>query len=380
MKKRLCSFRGYMAVAVAVHWVCSPALGFASTQVWAWGAGTISATTPNFGQCIVPADLTNAIAIAAGCFHSMALKADGNVVTWSSVDANLPPTTNAVAIAAGHSAQQSMVLQADGTVALGGNTCCGLLGIPANSNLVAVAGGWDCASGLRRDGTVMCWGTNQFSGPWSNVVAVSAGYWGGLVLKADGSVVKWQYGGLGQITEVAVPAEVTDVVAIAAGGYFHDLALRADGMVVGWGSGSAANVPSGLSNVIAIAAGDYHSLALRADGTVVAWGRNDYGQTNVPPGLSNVVAISAGAYHNLALAGDGLPVLHAPITSPAVGPQGFGVSLPSQSGRVYALEFKDLLTDSDWTALPLAAGTRGWLTLTDPAATNSQRFYRVRRW
>ena len=74
------------------------------------------------------------------------------------------------------------------------------------------------------------------------------------------------------------------------------------GLTTGYGQ---TNVPSGLSNVVAIAAGGDHSLALTAEGRVVAWGDNDYGQTNVPSGLSNVVAIAAGEYHSLALTAEG---------------------------------------------------------------------------
>jgi hypothetical protein len=59
---------------------------------------------------------------------------------------------------------------------------------------------------------------------------------------------------------------------------------------------------------------------------------------------------------------------------------GFSCSLPTQNGKVYMMEYKDSLTDSSWTALPLAAGNGGVLTLTDPIATSSQRFYRVRQW
>ena len=43
-----------------------------------------------------------------------------------------------------------------------------------------------------------------------------------------------------------------------------------------------------------------------------------------------------------------------------VGPiysfDGFSLAVPSQSGRVFALEYKDPLADSDWIALPLVAG------------------------
>jgi hypothetical protein len=43
-----------------------------------------------------------------------------------------------------------------------------------------------------------------------------------------------------------------------------------------------------------------YSLALTAEGQVKAWGGNGYGQMNVPSGLSNVVAIAAGHDHSLA--------------------------------------------------------------------------------
>jgi hypothetical protein len=44
-------------------------------------------------------------------------------------------------------------------------------------------------------------------------------------------------------------------------------------------------------------------LAGHAASEVVAWGDNGYGQTNVPSGMSNVVAIAAGGDYSLALMG-----------------------------------------------------------------------------
>ena len=82
--------------------------------------------------------------------------------------------------------------------------------------------------------------------------------------------------------------------------------LRAS-MVVAWGDNTYGqlNVPSGLSNAVAVAGGGCFSLALRNDGTIIGWGDNTYGETNIPVGLSNVVAIAAGLYHGVAVLADG---------------------------------------------------------------------------
>jgi len=55
---------------------------------------------------------------------------------------------------------------------------------------------------------------------------------------------------------------------------------------------------------VAIATGDYHCLALKRDGTVVLWGFNTVGQCTVPTGLSNVVAIAARGGHSMVLVQD----------------------------------------------------------------------------
>ncbi len=60
--------------------------------------------------------------------------------------------------------------------------------------------------------------------------------------------------------------------------------------VVAWGADyvGQANVPPGLSNVVAIAGAYDHSLALKNNGTAVAWGDNTFGQGTVPAGLNNL--------------------------------------------------------------------------------------------
>jgi alpha-tubulin suppressor-like RCC1 family protein len=135
-----------------------------------------------FGQTNVPSDLTNAVGIAAGSFHALALRADGTVVGW-------------------------------------GGTNYGAIDVPPGlCDAVAVAAGWWHSLALKADGTVVVWGLHtQPPEPLTSVVAIAAGSTHDLVLKADGTVVAWggtEYFGY---EWVPVPAGLTNAVAIAAG-------------------------------------------------------------------------------------------------------------------------------------------------------------------
>jgi alpha-tubulin suppressor-like RCC1 family protein len=284
-------------------------------NLYAWGTGTNNnGTGQNFNQSVVPANVTNPIAIAAGVMHSLALRPDGRVAAWgwnssgqTFVPANL---TNARAISAGF--QHSLALRSNGTVQPWGSGSFSLLSVPsAATNVTAISSGWYHNLALRSNGTVVAWGAgttivalpnfgqSRVPTNLTDVLAIAAGGYHSLALRNDGTVVAWGWNASGQTN---VPPFLSNVVAIAAG-TSNSLALRRDGTVVAWGSNTygQTNVPVGLSNVVAIAAGAGHHLALRADGSLVAWGWNAYGQTNLPAGISNYTAIAAGGFHNLAL-------------------------------------------------------------------------------
>ena len=103
-----------------------------------------------------------------------------------------------------------------------------------------------------------------------------------------------------------LPTGLSNVVALAAGAN-HTLALTSNGTVVAWGDDRFYQVtlPPGLSGVIGIAASYYHCLAVLTNGTVVGWGDDTSGRRNPPAGLSNFIAVAAGFYHSLALMSDG---------------------------------------------------------------------------
>jgi alpha-tubulin suppressor-like RCC1 family protein len=366
--------------------------------VVAWGAGTNVSAPPdshNYGQSIIPVTLSNVVQVAGGGWHSLALKTNSVVQGWgddSVHETDFLPTNGYVAIACGF--HHSLALRTNGTVAAAGDVSFGATSIPPGlSNVVAVGCGFYHSVALKSDGTMAAWGgtgaENDGQGVvppgLSNVVAMAAGGFHNLALKSDGTVLAWGANDSGQTN---VPSGLSTVVAVAAGAE-HSAALKSDGTVVDWGANEYNQLaePASLTNVVAIAAGGWHTLALRADGTVVAWGAGsgsntnvDFGQNIVPPGLSNVVQIAGGAWNSLAVTSTCPLVLQATLTNVTRTSNRFSVSVPTRSGRVYRLEYKNSLADSTWTALPLQAGNGGALVLSDPSATSDARFYRVRQW
>jgi len=274
-----------------------------SGRVVAWGNN-------DYGQCNPPSSLHDAVAIAAGFAHSLALKRDGTVVAWGGDQSGQcsPPSglRDVVAIAAGIG--HSMALKRDGKVVAWGNNQFGQRNPPSGlQDVVAIAAGTLHSMALKRDGTMVAWGNNQFGqcNPPSglrDVVAIAAGIGHSMALKRDGTVVAWGNNQFGQCSPTADPR---GSIAIAAG-VGHSMALKRDGTVVCWrdnGYGQSTP-PSGLRDAVGIAAGIGHSMALKRDGTVVAWGNNDYGQCNPPSGLQNVVKIVSGGNYALAIVCD----------------------------------------------------------------------------
>src|SRR5262249_31327822 len=138
----------------------------AANHVVAWGAGTFVSKPPdynNYGQSIVPSSLTNAIYVAGGWRHSLAIKSDGTLQAWG--DDTIGQTdfwyepTNCISIACGR--LHSLALQQNGFVIQAGDDTFGQVEIPDNlSNVVAISAGFYHSLALRADGTVVAWGTS----------------------------------------------------------------------------------------------------------------------------------------------------------------------------------------------------------------------------
>jgi len=279
------------------------------------------------------------VALAAGRFHSLALRADGTTWAWGdntygqlgdgttasrSTRVWVPGLWGATAVATG---QEHSLALVGGTVWTWGFNYRGQLGdgtttdrkspaqVPGLAGVVGLAGGSFHSAALRDDGTVWTWGDNAYAqlgdgttiNRWTpvqapgltGIVAIAAGALHTLALASDGTVWAWGSNDFGQLgdgttTQRLLPVRVaglTGAVAIAIG-EFHSMALASDGTVWTWGAGRSgalgdASLPdrrltpgqvAGLPRTLAVAAGGSSCLALGSDGTTWSWGYNYNGQ------------------------------------------------------------------------------------------------------
>jgi len=269
---------------------------------------------------------------------------------------------DAVAITAGGG--HGLALKSDGTVVGWGFNFYEQATVPSNLKKVeAIAAGGNFSLALKRDGTVVVWGDNRdyqtnVPADLNHVVAIAAEETHALALKKDGTVVNWG-------SPAEVPMGLSNVVAIAATPSFYgdDLALKNDGTVIAWCIRNSLIDPSEkLNDVVSISAGENHNLALKRDGTVFGWGDNSGGQVAGIPTvqrpykasgmvtiggqvLTNVIAIAAGNEFSLALKNDGTIIAWGRFgLQPASVPVGLS------------------------NVVAIAAGERSWLAITTNSA------------
>jgi|GEM_PF-2592624 len=340
--------------------------------VWTWGDNTdsqlgdgtsSSSLTPvricDFvpGEEDPPSAGGNAVQVAVGFHHSLALKEDGTVFAWGS---NIR----------GQLGNNTTVTSYSPVQVVGPGGVNYLTGVATSTK--SIDGGAHHSLALKSDGTVWAWGYNNYGGSLgdgttinrytpvqvgpgylTNVSEISAGLFHSLALKSDGTVWAWGYNywghlGDGTNTDRYTPVQVkgvggegylTNIIKIAAG-YNHSLVLKDGGTVYGFGSNFFGELGrddgvnlyytpiqvkgvggSGyLTGIVDIAAGYAFSIALKSDGTVYAWGlggklgdgtstmRFTPVQVKGVGGsgyLTGITSISSKYEHTLALGGDG---------------------------------------------------------------------------
>ena len=381
---------------VAGMWVTGPAGTVGNGAIITSKAGnTLTLSVPNTNTAAVSPTLnfsTGVVAIAAGYYHSMALRSNGTIVAWGRNDENqitVPtsfttyPGTNCtftapVLPASTASNFQVTLVTASANIVPGmavtgspGTVGAGAVITSKTGNVLTLSVANTNTAAITSPGMPL-----TFS-PVSLVTAIAAGNAHSVARKSDGTVVAWGRNVDGQTATTGWSA----VSAIAAGGDFT-LGLSGGGVLaVGNNANGQTTIPvEALSNVAAIAAGggtagNGHAVALKTNGTVLAWGQiwNGTGflSESVPDCLSgvtafpagaSVTAITAGAYHTGVVVG-GPPII---VTQPNGGTITQGGSITLSVVAMNALTYQ-------WrkNGVAISGATSATLVLTDLQAPDS---------
>ncbi|MGA3058495.1 MAG: hypothetical protein ABSE70_10755 [Candidatus Limnocylindrales bacterium] len=201
----------------------------------------------------------SAIGVSAGAFHTCAIRSDGAVECWGSDDSG--QLGNGGAIPGTNSSNPVMVS--------------GL------TNATQISAGKYHTCAVRSDGTVWCWGLNDY-GQLGN----------GSTTSSSTPVQVHGVGGTGNLTGVS---------QVSANGKFTCARISASQSVVCWGRNASGQLGTGtadgndqphanpaavvgvggvgtLTGVSSITTGANHACALLSGGGVDCWGLNDHGQ------------------------------------------------------------------------------------------------------
>ena len=194
-------------------------------------------------------------------------------------------------------AAHSCLLRGDGSVGCWGYNQYGQAKPPTGPFVDLTIGGYHgCA--LRADATVSCWGRNdmgQATPPAGSFVRISAGDLCTCGIQPAGNVVCW---GL-----LPQPPPSTDVFVQVSVGTGQACALSASGYVTCWNRGlsGAANPPGGVFQQVAV--GNSYACGLRSDGTAECWGDGTSRKTSPPTGA--FVSLASGDLSSCGRRGDG---------------------------------------------------------------------------
>lgn len=230
--------------------------------------------------------------------------AQGMLFAWGDnqrSQCNVPAYTDVIMVAAGY--DFGIALRSNGSLVGWGYNKYNQTVVPTGNDFIAISAGHDHAMALRSNGTIAVWGRNDqgqgVTPTGTNYIKIDAGEYHNVALRSDGTIYAW-----GRNAETQCNVTGSGYTDVSAGGVMT-VALKSDGSLAAWGTNwnGELNFPSGNS-FTQISAGWRHGLALRNDGVIVPWGVNWNNQINVPAGVT-FRAMSAGWQHSLAVKTDG---------------------------------------------------------------------------
>jgi len=206
--------------------------------------------------------------------HVFGIKPDGSRVFLGLKEfydyndfANKPKWENVAVVSAGNAF--SAGVRSDGTVVIIGASMPDVKGWVNVIDFSGRSSEMDCCIGLRSDGTIVGdnnWVADKWWEEWNDIVDISSG--GGYVLglKKDGTVVAFGDNEYGQCNV----GDWTNIVAIAAGGAFS-VGLRCDGTVIATGLNNSGQCDlEDWKDIVVISACGAMTNGIKSDGTVVS--------------------------------------------------------------------------------------------------------------
>jgi hypothetical protein len=217
----------------------------------------------------------------------------GYAACWGS-STYVPPDLGQVAKLS-VSESETLALKADGTVVCWttSGTRCAIPG--AVEEVLDIASTRDGHLALRRDGTVIPWGGVFYGdlGPLTGSESIEGGETNFAGIRSDGSLRI--AGGIGSNGSTPTPPGVFNVKDVALGQNTAVIA-RTDGVVITWGKlpESGYLQPPDLGPVDAVAAAYLHVVVLQRDGRVRRWGGDCGFNQPLPPDLPLAAEVAAG--------------------------------------------------------------------------------------
>ncbi|MBI1823493.1 MAG: hypothetical protein HY200_05155 [Nitrospirae bacterium] len=282
--------------------------------------------------------LTEAVAIAAGDWHSCAVLKNGEVKCWGAnklgqlgYTGSLEPSPKPISVHINSATQivagrtHTCALLTDGTVSCWGDNRNSQTGVQRESmakpslpvivpkimNVVSIAAGNEHSCAAQSDGSLFCWGDNHFGQLGTGIQAhqffppskvpisgealvVTAGRRHSCALLKDHTVQCWGKGFEGQLGDGRKKDSLTPVKVTN---------LNPNGVLIAF------------NHILTISSGSQHTCALLENREVHCWGSNYSGQLGtfhedfspqpVFSGLSDVVSLSAGGWHTCAIFSNG---------------------------------------------------------------------------